>query len=56
MLFRSGIALWLAYGWALGAWPIIVANTLTLILASIILATKVRVEQRSTAQQKDPQG
>lgn len=54
--FTAGIALWLAYGWALGAWPIIVANTLTLILASIILATKVRVEQRRTAQQKDPQG
>lgn len=54
--FTVGIALWLAYGWALGAWPIIVANTLTLVLASIILATKVRIEQRSALQQKDPHG
>ena len=38
------------------AWPIIVANTLTLVLASIILATKVRIEQRSALQQKDPHG
>ena len=42
--FTAGIALWLVYGWQLGAWPIIVANTLTLILAGIILFTKVRVE------------
>ena len=42
--FTAGIALWLIYGWQLGAWPIIIANTLTLILAGIILWTKVRVE------------
>ena len=46
-LFTLGIALWLCYGWALGEWPIIVANTVTLILASIILATKIAVDWRA---------
>jgi len=39
--FTLGIALWLAYGVALGAWPIIVANAITLALASAILAMKL---------------
>ncbi|MEK0417856.1 MAG: hypothetical protein RI949_1862 [Pseudomonadota bacterium] len=52
--FTLGIALWLAYGWALGAWPIIVANALTLILAGVILTTKVRVEQRAALKKQDP--
>jgi MtN3 and saliva related transmembrane protein len=32
------VALWLAYGVALGAWPIVVANAVTLALAGAILA------------------
>lgn len=43
-LFTAGIALWLAYGWRLGEWPIIVANAVTLVLAMTILLTKVAVE------------
>lgn len=35
--FTAGIALWLLYGLALSAWPIVVANTVTLVLASAIL-------------------
>lgn len=35
--FTLGVALWLLYGLALGEWPIIVANTITLALASTIL-------------------
>lgn len=50
--FTVGIALWLVYGWQSGAWPIIIANTLTLILAGIILFTKVRVELQ---REKSPQ-
>lgn len=42
--FTCGIALWLAYGWRLGEWPIIVANVVTLGLASMILSVKVVVE------------
>jgi MtN3 and saliva related transmembrane protein len=42
--FTLGVALWLAYGWQLGEWPIIVANALTLALAATILATKLWVD------------
>ena len=40
--FTTGIACWLAYGWLLGAWPIVIANTITLALASAILFMKLR--------------
>lgn len=42
--FTLGVALWLLYGIRLGEWPIVVANTLTLLLASVILVTKVVTE------------
>ena len=41
-LFTVGVALWLAYGILLGAWPLIVANGITLSLASAILGMKLR--------------
>lgn len=41
-VFACGLALWLAYGVLLGAWPIVVANTITLALAVAILAMKLR--------------
>jgi MtN3 and saliva related transmembrane protein len=41
-MFTAGIALWLAYGVLLGAWPIVLANTVTLGLACAILAMKLR--------------
>jgi MtN3 and saliva related transmembrane protein len=40
--FTVGVALWLAYGVVLGAWPIVVANTITLVLALAILVMKLR--------------
>jgi MtN3 and saliva related transmembrane protein len=40
--FTLGIALWLIYGIAIGAWPIIIANIITLTLASAILVMKLR--------------
>lgn len=43
-VFTIGVALWLAYGWQLGEWPIIVANAVTLLLAVTILLTKIIVE------------
>lgn len=46
-VFTVGVALWLAYGWRLGEWPIIIANALTLMLAATILVTKLVVEWRS---------
>jgi MtN3 and saliva related transmembrane protein len=47
--FTAGVALWLAYGVALGAWPIILANGVTLVLAAVILGTKLAVERRARA-------
>lgn len=44
--FTVGVALWLVYGIAIGEWPIIVANAVTLVLASTILATKLSVTRR----------
>jgi MtN3 and saliva related transmembrane protein len=41
-LFTTGVALWLAYGLLLGAWPIIVANGITLLLAGMVLVLKLR--------------
>jgi MtN3 and saliva related transmembrane protein len=43
--FTAGVALWLAYGLVLGEWPIIIANALTLALATVILALKIAVER-----------
>ncbi len=40
--FTLGIAFWLAYGWMLQAWPIVVANAITLVLSGAILALKLR--------------
>lgn len=40
--FTAGIACWLAYGWLLGAWPIVIANVVTLALALAILFMKLR--------------
>lgn len=40
-VFTAGVALWLAYGWLLQAWPVVIANAVTLALASGILAMKL---------------
>ena len=41
-VFTVGVALWLTYGLLLGAWPIVAANAITLILAMTILGMKLR--------------
>ena len=41
-LFTLGVALWLAYGLLLGAWPLIIANAVTVSLALAILVMKLR--------------
>lgn len=48
--FTAGVALWLAYGLALGEWPIVAANAVTLALAATILVTKVVVERQQRRQ------
>lgn len=41
-MFTVGVALWLAYGIAIGSWPMIIANTVTLLLAATVLVLKLR--------------
>jgi len=40
--FTAGVAGWLVYGILLTAWPIVIANAITLSLASAILVMKLR--------------
>jgi MtN3 and saliva related transmembrane protein len=35
--FTLGVALWLVYGVLIGAWPVVIANAITLLLAASIL-------------------
>jgi len=42
VIFTSGVVLWLTYGILIGAWPVIIANSITLVLALFILAMKLR--------------
>ena len=41
-VFTVGIALWLVYGLLIGAWPLILANGITLVFALAILVMKLR--------------
>ena len=40
--FTLGVGLWLVYGLLLGAWPIVIANAITVSLATCILVMKLR--------------
>ncbi len=42
LVFTTGVGFWLAYGLVLGAWPIVVANSVTLMLTGTVLALKLR--------------
>jgi MtN3 and saliva related transmembrane protein len=42
VVFITGVAFWLLYGILLGAWPVIIANIVTFILALIVLVMKLR--------------
>ena len=41
VLFCSGVVLWLGYGFMIESWPVIIANGVTLALASVILVIKI---------------
>lgn len=55
-LFTLGVALWLLYGIATNAMPIIAANAITLVLAGTILciAAKARFLRRGTLKAREP--
>lgn len=40
--FTTGVALWLLYGLLTTAWPVVIANAITLALAVAILVMKLR--------------
>ena len=42
LLFAIGVLLWLIYGIILGEWPVILANSVTLVFAIIILIFKIK--------------
>lgn len=44
--FTLGVALWLCYGLAMRAWPLVAANAVTLVLAISILIMKLRFGSR----------
>jgi len=41
-VFTAGVATWLVYGLMLQAWPVVIANVITLALAATILGMKLR--------------
>ncbi|WP_374399243.1 SemiSWEET transporter [Niveibacterium sp.] len=41
-VFVCGIAMWLIYGLLISAWPVVIANIITLLLALFILSMKLR--------------
>jgi MtN3 and saliva related transmembrane protein len=42
LLFTVGVGLWLVYGIMIGSTPVVAANSITLVLALVILTCKVR--------------
>jgi MtN3 and saliva related transmembrane protein len=46
-LFTTGIALWLVYGLMIQAWPVVIANVITLGLAASILVMRLRFKRNS---------
>ena len=42
VVFTVGRCFWLAYGIVLGSWPMLLSNVVTLALALVILALKLR--------------
>lgn len=45
-VFTLGIALWLGYGVMLQAWPIVISNAVTFVLAASILTMKLTLRER----------
>ena len=42
LIFAMGILLWLVYGIAIGNWPLIAANAISMMFTLIIIAMKLR--------------
>jgi MtN3 and saliva related transmembrane protein len=55
-MFTTGVALWGVYGLLIGSWPVILANAVTLALASVVLwhKTEHKVRERRRKQDSGP--
>lgn len=42
VLFSLGVAMWLLYGLMIHAWPVVIANAITLLLAGAVLVMKLK--------------
>lgn len=49
LIFTAGVAVWLAYGIVLGETPMILANSVSLVLAFAVLAMKLRYGSKGKA-------
>ena len=52
-IFTIGIAVWLAYGFLLKEMPMLVANSVSLVLACAVLVMKLKYGRRQQAQARD---
>ena len=44
-LFNTGVALWLWYGLLIDSWPVIAANSITLLLAGAVMVMKLNFDR-----------
>jgi MtN3 and saliva related transmembrane protein len=42
VLFCAGVSLWLLYGLMIASWPVVVSNSVTLVLSGAVLVLKLR--------------
>lgn len=41
-IFSMGVAGWIAYGWLIQSWPVVIANIITFVLSCMVLALKLK--------------
>lgn len=50
ILFTLGVCFWLVYGLLIQSFPVVIANTITVVLSAIILLMKLKEPKKSSAQ------
>ena len=46
LIFCTGVCLWLAYGFLINSWAILIANSMAIVLSGIVLVMKVRLKDQ----------
>lgn len=41
-IFSAGVAAWIAYGWLIQSWPVVIANIITFVLSCMVLVLKLK--------------